>query len=344
MNSTNTLRPPARFALHLLLSALVYAIVFIYCVFKFDDISMSVAYSVIMATLYLFTGFFNCYLLMPRFYQHSHARYWLLSIFFILTITAVRMLLEHQVFYEWMGYRYFFNYSKEHFSFSFVTIVVAFLFGLLMRLALNYMLLLQRDEQRRSEHIHAELQLLKSQVQPHFLFNALNNIYYLSYSGSDKTTESILRLSDAMRYFVDEAPKAVVSLNSELDFVKDYIEVERIRFPRPLTVDWKIENPLQQHPLIPPMLFLPLVENVFKHGLDKRFDNYFEIVVSVSNSSLVFRVANKLPEQPLHETTGTGLANLRKRLKLLYGERFKLNTQPRNDQFISELILPLEIS
>ncbi|MEJ1241608.1 histidine kinase [Chryseolinea sp. T2] len=339
----STVRRPGRISIHILVGVLVYAIVFIYCIFKFDDVSLAVAYSLMVASVYVFTGFFNCYFLMPRYYQRHPMGYWLLSVLFILLVTSIRMLLEHKLFYDWMNYRYFFNYSKEHFSFSFVTIVVSFLFGSLVRLALNYMLLLQRDEQRKSEHIHAELQLLKSQVQPHFLFNALNNIYYLSYSGSEKTTESILRLSDAMRYFVDEAPKSVVSLNSELEFIKDYIEVERIRFPRPLCVKWSVDNRLEKHPLIPPMLFLPLVENVFKHGLDKRSESSFQISVSVDATSLVFRVINGVPGQRLQGTTGTGLNNLRKRLVLLYGDRFRLITKAESENFISELTIPLEI-
>ena len=173
--------------------------------------------------------------------------------------------------------------------------IFAFLFGALLRISLDHFELLRQMEERKSQQVSAELNLLKSQVQPHFLFNALNNIYYLSYTKSDHAPQSIARLSDIMRYFVEEAPKELVPLKAELDFIQDYIEVERIRLPHSLEICWERNAHHNEQILIPPILFIPLVENVFKHGVDKtKENNKISISVEVESNALTFTVKNSI--------------------------------------------------
>ena len=113
----------------------------------------------------------------------------------------------------------------------------------------------------------AELNLLKSQVQPHFLFNTLNNIYYEAFREAPRTALLIGRLSDIMRYFVDESPKEKVTLATEIKFLENYIALEEIRIRHGVKVTF--EQRYEGNPVIPPMLLMTFVENIFKHGIDR---------------------------------------------------------------------------
>jgi sensor histidine kinase YesM len=326
--------------IHVLLSVIIYTIVFIYCVFKFDAYSMAIVYSLVVTMVYLFTAFVNAHYLIPRFYSSGKWKYVLLSAVFLICVTGTRMVLEYFIFFRLMDYKWFFHFNQEHFSFSFVTVFVAFAFGALLKITLNHIALLRLEQERKNFHAAAELNLLKAQVQPHFLFNALNNIYYLAHAKSDKASESIARLSDTMRYFVEVAPKELVSLEAELDFILDYIEVERIRMPGELVIIWE-KNISSSNTYIPPMLFIPLIENVFKHGIDKARNNRVWITLSVADNELGFVVKNKLVSSAPAAKSGNGLPNLRKRLSLLYNDQYSLTVMYENGYFVSQLKIPL---
>ena len=327
--------------IQLLLWLLTYLAIFFYCFYKFDNLSLTFIYSILVTLIYLITVYGNSDFLIPRFFGNKF-RYVIYSVAFLVAMTVTRMSLEHWIFFRMMNYQWFFNFSHEHFSFSSVTMIFAFLFGALLRISLNHFNLLGQIQERKSQQVTAELNLLKSQVQPHFLFNALNNIYYLSYTKSDLAPQSIARLSDVMRYFVEEAPKEWVPLKAELDFIQDYIEVERIRLPHNLTVLWDRNGQEKEQILIPPILFIPLVENVFKHGVDKtKENNEIALSVNVTGRRLTFIVKNSLYTIPKDKSKGTGLVNLRKRLMLLFNSDFDLVTQCESGYYVAKLTIPL---
>ncbi|HMG90153.1 MAG TPA: histidine kinase [Chryseolinea sp.] len=324
-----------------LLWVLTYLVVFFYCYYKFESLAMTIVYSVIVSTIYLLTVYGNSHFLIPRYFRKNKFQYFVYAILFMAAVTAIRMWLENWIFFGLMEYKWFFNFQSEHFSFSAATIIFAFLFGALLRISLDHFSLLHREQERKNQQVAAELNLLKSQVQPHFLFNALNNIYYLAYMKSDLAPESIARLSDIMRYFVEEATKEWVSVQAELDFIKDYIEVERIRLPHNLKIQWTYAGDVGEQ-LIPPIVFIPLVENAFKHGVDKvKENNEVQIGVEVNKNELTFTVRNLIHHNNGHGNPGTGLANLRKRLTLLYEDNFTLTTTQQVDHYIAQLSIPL---
>ena len=145
-----------------------------------------------------------------------------------------------------------------------------------------------------------------------------------------------------MRYFVEEAPKELVPLKAELDFIQDYIEVERIRLPHNLEICWERNAQHNEQILIPPILFIPLVENVFKHGVDKtKENNKIAISVEVESNALTFTVKNSLHSNQNDKSKGTGLVNLRKRLTLLFNSNFNLQTGPESSYYVAKLKIPL---
>jgi LytS/YehU family sensor histidine kinase len=217
-----------------------------------------------------------------------------------------------------------------------------FMLSFIVKIALAYFNLKKRSEEILLQKSHVELNLLKSQVQPHFLFNTLNNIYYEIYREAPKSAELIERLSDIMRYFVDESPKEVVSLDTEIHFIENYIELERIRMRHQIEVNFIKQYHKELR--LPPMLLMTFVENLFKHGIDKASSiNKIEISLIHQDTQLLFQTVNAIQpndNRPIINR-GFGLQNLRKRLNILFGENFELYTDRSNSFFTAFLKIPL---
>jgi two-component system, LytTR family, sensor kinase len=184
----------------------------------------------------------------------------------------------------------------------------------------NYTKLKQSAQQLRIEKQAAELNYLKSQTNPHFLFNTLNNIYSLARIKSDLAPESILRLSQLLRFMLYETSGAYIAIEQELKIISDYIALEKLRYDETLHINFNydIEDMKQA---IPPLLLIPLVENAFKHGVSETRDRPFvDIHLSVNKRQLAFIVKNStdtFPEEHLVKEN-IGLSNLRRQLELLY--------------------------
>jgi len=219
--------------------------------------------------------------------------------------------------------------------------ILIYVLSLVFRIAIAYFTLKQQTEEILLQKSHAELNLLKSQVQPHFLFNALNSIYYRVYKVDPPSAGLIERLADIMRYFVDESPKEAVPVSTEVAFIENYMELERIRIRHGASINFeKAYNPELR---IPPMLLMTFVENIFKHGIDKsRRQNRVTISLVQQNDFLLFKTSNrKIDPAADDQTGGFGIINLTKRLKLLYGDKFELAIDSEGELFNAFLKIPL---
>jgi sensor histidine kinase YesM len=218
--------------------------------------------------------------------------------------------------------------------------LLTYMLSFIFRIAIAYFKLKQQAEEILLQKSQAELNLLKSQVQPHFLFNTLNNIYYEAYREAPRTAGLIERLSDIMRYFVDESPKDEVSLQTEVQFIENYIALEKIRIRHNTEINFVKEyNPDAR---IPPMLLMTFIENIFKHGIDKSSrKNKIDLSLVHQNGYLLFQTNNKKVPKSQETSHGFGIQNLRKRLNLLYGNAFELNVDCTDDQFTAFLKVPL---
>jgi len=169
----------------------------------------------------------------------------------------------------------------------------------------------------------------------------LNNIYFYAQRESPQTAVLLEKLSSIIRYFVDEAPKDKIALSTEMQFIQNYIDLEKARMRYPLQVTIEVPQHIETVQLSP-MLIIPLVENVFKHGIDKRReDNFIFIQISITNQQLQVTVRNRLVQAEGEKKKGTGLANLRNRLQLLYGEKYSLAITTTTEFYTSVLSLPL---
>lgn len=189
------------------------------------------------------------------------------------------------------------------------------------------------------EKLKTELNLLKSQINPHFLFNTLNNIYSLARKKSDKTPEVILKLSKLLRFVMYETKHQYISVEKELEFLKDYIELHTIRYDDRFKIDFKYELD-DLNAQIMPNILTPFVENAFKHGASQS-TMFSDITIDLRlfRNELYFRVENSFePNSMQNEEKGIGLNNLRRQLELMYSD-FNLQTSKENLRFIAELSL-----
>jgi LytS/YehU family sensor histidine kinase len=219
--------------------------------------------------------------------------------------------------------------------------VLIYILSLVFRIAIAYFTLKQQTEEILLQKSQAELNLLKSQVQPHFLFNALNSIYYRVYKVDPPSAGLIERLADIMRYFVDESPKNEVPVSTEVAFIENYIALERIRILHGAAVNFeKAYNPDLR---IPPMLLMTFVENIFKHGIDKSLkENLVTISLVQQYDYLYFTTRNrKVDSEVGDEPGGFGIINLTKRLRMLYGDKFELTIDDEGELFTAFLKIPL---
>jgi two-component system LytT family sensor kinase len=215
------------------------------------------------------------------------------------------------------------------------------IFGL-SRHVYNYIKLSQAEQQWRFEKQTAELNYLRSQTNPHFLFNTLNNIYSLARDKSDHAAESILRLSKILRFMLYETSGDYIAIEQELQIMRDYIDLEKLRYDKSLRVNFNndIEDMKQA---IPPLLLMPLVENAFKHGVSEtRNQPFVDIHLSVNKRILTFIVKNSTDGSDPQETVkeNIGLSNLRRQLELLYTD-YNLSIQPGGSEFTATLKINL---
>lgn len=324
---------------------LVWGIIFITNFFSYlpmDGLAQSVMYTLINTFAYALIIYGNINFLYPRFYQQKRFGLYALITFLFVTGLGIGKAFLYQYIYR----NYFGGKSEESGLSTIIYITLAlyvvFILSFVFRIALAYFTLKQQADRILEQKSMAELNLLKSQVQPHFLFNTLNNIYYEAFLESPRTALLIGRLSDIMRYFVDESPKETVALCTEIQFLENYIALEKIRIRHGVKVTFLQE--LEGDYKIPPMLLMTFVENIFKHGINRSADeNEISLSLKEQEGYLHFQTRNAIP--PFRhgdpEKEGFGIKNLQKRLTLLYGQNFKL-TVTRSDQFFdAALKIPL---
>ncbi len=221
------------------------------------------------------------------------------------------------------------------------SIFAVFFFGIIKHIY-NYTQLKQSAQRLRIEKQEAELNYLKSQTNPHFLFNTLNNIYSLARDKSDLAPESILRLSKILRFMLYETGGAYIAIEHELKIISDYIALEKLRYDDSLRINfnYNIEDMKQA---LPPLLLIPLVENAFKHGVSEtRNQPFVDIHLSVNDRLLVFVVKNSTEKfsEDQNVKENIGLSNLRRQLELLYTD-YNLSVEQVESVFTATLKINL---
>lgn len=190
----------------------------------------------------------------------------------------------------------------------------------------------------KNEKAKAELMLLKSQVSPHFFFNTLNNLYGLVTKDAQKAQELILKLSDMMRYSIYEGEKEIVTIGEEVTFLKNYIELHKMRYHKQISIEFNYD--IDESRPVTPLLFIILLENAFKHGVESLRENaYIKMKLSVIQDQLHFIIENNFQKTEMQ--SGIGLENLKRRLALIYPNKHELSFSVTENVYQARLIFQL---
>ena len=200
---------------------------------------------------------------------------------------------------------------------------------------------LQTEETRKeteSQKLQTELSFLKSQINPHFFFNTLNNIYSLAVVRSEKTAPAVMKLSSIMRYILTETTQEHVALHNEVDFIKNYIELQQVRLTEKTTVAFSSVGLIDEK-LVAPLVFIPFVENAFKYGISTKSVSHIEIKIEALANSIRFFSSNFIvpSENNMMENTGIGINNVKRRLALMYPDKYTLTNEIKDNFYLVHL-------
>lgn len=209
---------------------------------------------------------------------------------------------------------------------------------------LNDWLVSQKIKQDlKNQTLQSELKFLKSQINPHFLFNTLNSLYALTLKKSDLAPEIVLKLSEMMRYMLYECNEKRVSLSKEVKYLQNYLELEKLRHGKKMDIDIQIDGEIADQQLAP-LLFIPFVENCFKHGMNSQIKKgYVDINLDINETSMNISITNsKAP--PMQggrraRSGGIGLVNVKRRLDILYPDKYDLKIDDKEDEYTVHLQL-----
>lgn len=197
------------------------------------------------------------------------------------------------------------------------------------------------EQKLQKEKIETELQMLKTQINPHFLFNTLNSIYVLAMKKSEQTAEVVMKLSDILDYILYRINTPSISVSNEIRIIESYTELEKIRFAD--RVDFSFTSELNSNNIkMPPMLIIPFVENAFKHGVAKSMNkSWIKIIINETDRMLNISVSNSKSKKAVDKKIGgIGLVNVRKRLDLLYNDTYVLDISEKDNSYDIFLSIP----
>ncbi len=280
--------------------------------------------------------FLNTELLIPRVLRKRGIAPYLLSVIgLIMAFVVIEGILKNWVLCDYAQKMAL--HTRKSFFFVFFITAISTGYGLITHLVGQE----KARQQERQERLQSELSFLRSQISPHFIFNILNSIVYLIRSKSTLAEPVTISLAELMRYMLYESSDAQVPLEKELDYLKNYVELQKIRFGEDVEVRMNIQGePTDQ--IIEPMLMIPFVENAFKHGVGLVIDPVIDIQVRIEQTSLFFTLRNKIAiDQPEDKdsSSGIGLRNVSRRLELLYPEAHTLQINKEEGWFVVELHL-----
>jgi hypothetical protein len=304
-------------------------------------------FAIVFFTVVIEAGFsyFNLYVLIPRLLFTR--RYLLYVLAFLLAVMACSptVLLMETAVVRWIAHEPSAAAALWVPKNLIVGVVMGiYVLGLTMgiKFAKDSMIEKESRKEREKHYLETELKFLKSQIQPHFFFNTLNNIYSLTLKQSEQAPEVILKLSDLMSYMLYDSTAPSVPLAKEIAYLHNYVDIEQLRFGNRLQVSFTTDGPIDSAE-IPPMILILFLENSFKHGVKNNISQIqLTIDLLVADGYLHFHVENPVSEEekPV-ENNGIGLKNVRRRLDLLFGNTYTLTIGEHDRFFIVHLKMPL---
>lgn len=299
--------------------------------------------------------YFNLYYLMPKFLERG--KYVPYVSLVLLTIVSVAFLIVPGYYTStWLSGNDFttmYGKSPDDFMYFFKintlpSSAASMTLGMSVKLTKNWIQTKKRQQILEKEKLETELKFLKSQFNPHFLFNSINSIFVLIHKNPDMASESLAKFSDLLRYQLYECNEAQIPLKQELTYIENFIELEKLRQEHHIQLDIQLQDTTGGNLGIAPFILMPFIENAFKH-VSKRKDehNWIRMRLNFSNSTLQFHIINSVSAlygsslEPV-QYKGIGLKNVKRRLELLYPNLHQLSIEETNDTFNVTLSITLD--
>jgi two-component system LytT family sensor kinase len=300
---------------------------------EFLELPEIISYLSLICVFYL-----NAFLLVPMFLSRKKIAIYILLVIILIALVSYGNTIIMHSFYPF--HRNFIrSFDMKLFSGIFIIAI-----SLSYRIIIDNAKLERIRKEKENETLKTELSFLRSQVSPHFMFNVLNNMVSLARKKSDKLEPILIELSNLMRYMLYESGTEKVSVEKEVEYLKSYINLQLLRFGNDVKVNFNIQKTAEDNS-IEPMLFIPLVENAFKHGIGLIQQPEIDIQLVSNSDSIFIRVLNKFNNQSNEvkdKNSGIGLSNLERRLNLLYPGKHELIISEKENQFIVSLNLYLK--
>ena len=295
----------------------------------------------IRSVFYAIAVYFNIYYLIPNYLSQTRfATYSALLILLVIIIVPLLMIsLYIRFLHNPEEQQRVIDSQMEFFLFTFIILGISTIFKIITDWIRHQNV--KRELERQT--MRSELRFLKSQINPHFLFNTLNNLYALTLKKSDKAPEIVLKLSEMMRYMLYECNERRVPLRKEVNYLSNYLDLERLRQGKNMKIDFTLNGNVGNQK-IAPLMFIPFLENSFKHGLNQVAEGFVHIHIDVQDYELEMSIENSKPAIPKmnHRSGGIGLQNVQRRLDLLYPEQYELKIDNQPEKYIVHLKINLD--
>ncbi|HAM10279.1 MAG: hypothetical protein A2X05_08310 [Bacteroidetes bacterium GWE2_41_25] len=297
---------------------------------------------IISVILNMLIVYFNIFVLFPALNKKklTPVLYSLVLIFIIILIAFLKVQIDNQ--FVW---HYFSRRTSDHGRYVMELIVNFFFAGqsVLYCIVKEWIRNKINEQKLVEEKLSLELKYLKSQINPHFLYNTLNNLYSLALKNNDnETAVGIAKLSNIMRFMLSEVDEKMILLEREVGYLGSYIELQKLRFSEKddVEINFRIEGDISDI-RIHPFMFIVFIENAFKYGINIRKHSFIDIKFVVLNSELKFSISNSIHYKNDLPDPGIGLSNIRDRLKLIYQDKFNLEINSGDDIFNVDLVIRL---
>ena len=335
--------------LHALFWAMVFAMMMVAGPNN-DTSLMEIVRKLINLTFYMLVVYINLGYLIPRYLsQKNFMTYCLLLLVMVAVFTPIKVLLLY-ITYDEVDPREFLIMNQQY---IFLLLFLIAGGSTIIKIVSDW----QRHQRDRkdleTQRMQSEIKFLKSQINPHFLFNTLNSLYALTLKKSDKAPEIVIKLSEMMRYMLYECNERRVPLQKEVNYIENYLALESLRQGGQSDIQFKVEGDVLDQ-TIAPLIFIPFLENSFKHGLNHQInEGYVHVTMKVLGNKMLLQILNSKPAQTMPSSIpalngsrdklsgGIGLANVKRRLNLLYPNQYKLDIADNEKEHVVELSLDL---
>lgn len=293
-------------------------------------------------TSMIFIAYLNYFFFFPRFLKHRNILRYMVEFLPLLLGYGYLVVQGKILIFESIGDAPRFLYSSKFYINHILNTLFLVVFIGLLKFVEDWFELEATRQEVENERLTSELRFLKTQIHPHFLFNTLNNIYYLAYTNSPNTAEVVAKLSQMMRYMIHESNHLKVPLEKEIEFIENYIDLEKLRLDESVPIDFQVEGNLDGK-VIAPLILITFLENAFKHGVSSSTKNtWIKASIKVEGDSLLYQVSNSKIQQSnktFTEASGIGLKNVRRRLELSYPDNYELQIDDTETKFVVQLKL-----